>query len=81
MALPAAGMPAGFGHAEHRAARHQAAEAARESGGDAGARPESDRQAGAEVQADAVDQHAGEGRAGGVGDGKDADHPAVLLAR
>ena len=72
MALPAAGMPAASASAEHRPAAHQAAEPAREAGGDAGARPHADGEADGAVEADAVDQHAGERRAGCVGDRESA---------
>jgi hypothetical protein len=69
----------GFGGAQHRAAADESAEPAREAGRDSGQRPQSDGQACGQVEADAVDQHAGDQRAGGVGNGKNAEHQTVLL--
>ena len=57
------------------------AESAGEAGGDSGARPQPDREADGAVQADAIDQQAGERRAGGVGEGEGAADPAVLRVR
>ena len=77
--LSSRGDAGGFGRAKHGAPTYEASESGGQAGGDPGAGPEADRERDHPIQAEAIDQDAGERRGGGVSETEGAGDPAVIL--